>query len=154
MRSRWWRRPRASSPRAASTVLVAAANTTQASHTPLLQMLPRLPLGELASLMRRAQLIIANGGSTLLQAIACQAPAIGVAIAKDQVKRVRQYAAHGLARSAPLAAAGIMRAALALRDNEPARAALVRRARELRLADGLGIALAALDELLRAPFAT
>jgi UDP:flavonoid glycosyltransferase YjiC (YdhE family) len=135
--------------RGITTVLVATANGEDLATPPALQTLPRLPLAELAALMRRAQLVIANGGSTLLQAIACQAPSVGVAIAKDQIKRVRQCAAAGLARGATLNAASIVRAALALLENEPARAALVRRSRELHLADGLGIALAAIEDLLR-----
>jgi spore coat polysaccharide biosynthesis predicted glycosyltransferase SpsG len=130
-------------------VLVAPTNGEELPTAPALQTLPRLPLAELAALMRRAQLVIANGGSTLLQAIACQAPSIGVAIAKDQLKRVRQCAAAGLARSATLNTLSIVRAANALMENEPARAALVRRARETQLADGLGIALTAIEDLLR-----
>jgi ADP-heptose:LPS heptosyltransferase len=134
--------------RGMTSVLVATNGEAHAA-SPRLLTLPRLPLAELAALMRRAELVIANGGSTLLQAIACQAPSIGVAIAKDQIKRVRQCAAAGLARGATLNAASIVRAALALMENEPARAALVRRSRELHLADGLGIALAALEGLLQ-----
>jgi UDP:flavonoid glycosyltransferase YjiC (YdhE family) len=135
--------------RGITTVLVAPTNGEELPTAPALQTLPRLPLAELAALMRRAQLVIANGGSTLLQAIACQAPSIGVAIAKDQLKRVRQCAAAGLARSATLNTLSIVRAANALMENEPARAALVRRARETQLADGLGIALTAIEDLLR-----
>ena len=140
---------RALAARGVTTVLVAAANGEHLPAPPALQTQPRLPLTELAALMRRAQLVIANGGSTLLQAIACEAPSIGVAIAKDQVKRVRQCAAAGLARSATLNAVSIVRAASALLENEPARAALARRARELHFADGLGIALTAIESLLR-----
>jgi UDP:flavonoid glycosyltransferase YjiC (YdhE family) len=140
---------RALAARGVTTVLVAAANREDMPAPLALQTQPRLPLTELAALMRRAQLVIANGGSTLLQAIACEAPSIGVAIAKDQVKRVRQCAAAGLARSATLNAVSIVRAASALLENEPARAALARQARELHFADGLGIALTAIESLLR-----
>ena len=57
-----------------TTVLVASANEENVTAPAGLHTLPRLPLIELAALMRRARLVIANGGSTLLQAIACHAP--------------------------------------------------------------------------------
>jgi hypothetical protein len=46
-----------------------------------------LPQAELAALMRGARLVIANGGSTLLQAIACGAPCVAAPIAGDQRER-------------------------------------------------------------------
>ena len=45
-----------------------------------------LPQDELAELMRAARLVVANGGSTLLQAIACGSACIAVPIAKDQAR--------------------------------------------------------------------
>jgi ADP-heptose:LPS heptosyltransferase len=137
--------------RGITTVLVASANGEDARLPAALQTLPRLPLIELTALMRQARLVIANGGSTLLQAIACHAPCIAVSIAKDQAKRVRQCAEAGLALAATLNAGHIVSVATSLMDNEPARAALARRAGDLQLADGLGIALAALEGLLRRP---
>jgi ADP-heptose:LPS heptosyltransferase len=135
------------------TVLVAPASAANVAAPAALQTLPRLPLIELAALMRQAQLVIANGGSTLLQAIACHAPCIGVSIAQDQAKRVRQCAAAGIAVGSSLHAAHIVNLATTLMDDERARAALAGSTRELRLADGLGIALAAIEGLLRGPLA-
>jgi ADP-heptose:LPS heptosyltransferase len=139
--------------RGTSTVLVASADAEDVSAPAALRTLPRLPLIELAALMRRARLVIANGGSTLLQAIACHAPCIGVSIAKDQAKRVRQCSEAGLALAATLNAANIVSVATLLLDDEPARVALARRAGNLQLADGLGIALAAIEGLLSRPIA-
>jgi ADP-heptose:LPS heptosyltransferase len=139
--------------RGTSTVLVAAANSTDVSAPAALHSLPRLPLVELAALMRRARLVIANGGSTLLQGIACHAPCIGISIAKDQAKRVRQCSEAGLARAATLNAANIVSVATSLLDDDIARLALARRAGNLQLADGLGIALAAIESLLSRPVA-
>jgi spore coat polysaccharide biosynthesis predicted glycosyltransferase SpsG len=107
-----------------------------------------LPQAELAELMRAAHLIIANGGSTLLQAIACGTASIAVPIAKDQAQRIRRCAAAGVAVGATLDAASIVQAAQQLLQNEPQRAALADRARGLRLADGVEIALQALDGLI------
>ena len=60
------------------------------------------------ALMRGARLVVTNGGSTLLQAIACGAACVAVPIARDQVERIRRCVAAGVAveaRSMPRASA-------------------------------------------------
>jgi len=131
-----------------ATVFVAPPSAYNLRFSVTLTTVPRLPLSALAALMRDARLVIANGGSTMLQAIACRAPCIAVSIAKDQAKRVRQCADAGLVVAAGLSAEQIVSVTAALLDDASARAALVRRAVDLRLADGLSIALAALESLL------
>jgi glycosyltransferase involved in cell wall biosynthesis len=107
-----------------------------------------VPQAELAELMRSARLIVANGGSTLLQAIACGNACIAVPIAKDQFERTRRCVAAGVAVSAACDAAGIVRAADRLLQDEPQRAALAGRAARLQLADGVDVAMQALGGLL------
>jgi UDP:flavonoid glycosyltransferase YjiC (YdhE family) len=107
-----------------------------------------LPQADLAELMRAARLIIANGGSTLLQAIACGSACIAVPIAKDQLLRTRRCVAAGVAVAATLDPADIVRTAEALLGNEPQRAALAGRAARLALADGVELAIQALDSLV------
>ena len=107
-----------------------------------------LPQAELAELMRSARLIIANGGSTLLQAIACGTACIAVPIAKDQAERIRRCVAAGAAQAAPLHTDGIVQAARGLLQNEAQRAALAERARHLGLADGVTVAIRALGDLV------
>jgi glycosyltransferase involved in cell wall biosynthesis len=107
-----------------------------------------LPQAELAELMRSARLIIANGGSTLLQAIACGAACIAVPIAQDQAERIRRCAAAGAAAAANLDTANIVQTADRLLQNEPQRAALAERARQLGLADGVEVAIRALGDLI------
>jgi glycosyltransferase involved in cell wall biosynthesis len=109
-----------------------------------------LPQDELAELMRAAQLVVANGGSTLLQAIACGSACIAVPIAKDQAGRIRGCVGAGVALAAPLDSARIGQAAAELLRNEPQRAALAARAAGLGLADGVDIAIRALCGLLDA----
>jgi hypothetical protein len=104
---------------------------------------------ELAALMCGARLVIANGGSTLLQAIACGAPCVAAPIAGDQRKRIRRCAAAGVALEASPSAADLEAKARALLEDEPARAALARRAAQLELADGIEVALGALENLAR-----
>jgi glycosyltransferase involved in cell wall biosynthesis len=107
-----------------------------------------LPQAELAQLMRSARLIVANGGSTLLQAIACGAACIAVPIAKDQFERTRRCVAAGVAVAAARDAAGIVSAVERLLQDEPQRAALAGRAAGLGLADGVELAMQALAGLL------
>ena len=107
-----------------------------------------LPQAELVELMRAARLIVANGGSTLLQAIACGSACVAVPIASDQAQRTRRCVAAGVAVASILDAAGIVRAAERLLQNEPQRAALAGRAARLGLADGVDVAMQALGRLL------
>jgi ADP-heptose:LPS heptosyltransferase len=106
-----------------------------------------LPQADLADLMSHARLVVTNGGSTLLQAIACGCACIAVPIARDQPKRIQDCVAAGVAVAADLSAASILRAAGKLLHDEPARTALGQRAANLKLANGVEIALNALAHL-------
>lgn len=114
-------------------------------HTP-----GALPQNELARLLDGARLVITNGGSTLLQALACGRPCIAAAIAGDQAERIRRCAAAGVALRAPLAAAALSDAAVSLLRDPTALDALAVRARALDLADGVAVALQALAPWLDA----
>jgi UDP:flavonoid glycosyltransferase YjiC (YdhE family) len=107
-----------------------------------------LPQYELTELMRCARLIVVNGGSTLLQSIACGGACVAVPIARDQSKRIRRCVELGVAVGARLEAANILKEAAALLDNEPVRQALARRAAGLALADGVDVAARALGNLI------
>jgi hypothetical protein len=107
-----------------------------------------LPQRDLTELMRGARLVIANGGSTLIQAIATGTATLGVAIAGDQAQRLRRCVESGVAVAAPLAAEAIERCATALLADAPQRAALAARAAALPLADGLTVAVNAIGGLL------
>jgi len=107
-----------------------------------------LPQSELAALMRGARLVIANGGSTLLQAIASGRPCIGVAIARDQAERIRRCVSTGVAVAAPLEAGAIARGAMLLLQDERRMQSLAARAIALGLADGVDVAVHALTALL------
>jgi ADP-heptose:LPS heptosyltransferase len=108
-----------------------------------------LPQADLAALMGGARLVITNGGSTLLQAIACGRACIGVPIAQDQPRRIQRCVEAGVARAADLDATSMVQTAGELLRDESARAALARRASDLQLADGIDVALAALIQLMK-----
>jgi len=120
-----------------------------AQSLPRLACVAALPQGELAALMQGARLVIANGGSTLLQAIACGAPCVAAPIAGDQRERIRACVAAGVAVEAAPQATDLEAKARRLLEDEPARAALARRAAALELADGVDVALDALARLGR-----
>jgi predicted glycosyltransferase len=125
-----------------------AGNARDAVGEPNLHLLGPLPQTDLAELMRCARLIVTNGGSTLLQSVACGNACIAVPIAKDQIERTRRCVAAGVAADAALDSASMVRAAERLLHNEPQRAALAERAARLELADGVEVAIQALDALL------
>jgi UDP:flavonoid glycosyltransferase YjiC (YdhE family) len=100
--------------------------------------------------MSGARLIVTNGGSTLLQAIACGRACIAIPIAQDQHQRIQRCVDANVAIAAKLDAANIVQAADALLGDESARAALARRATGLKLADGIEVASDALTRLLNA----
>jgi hypothetical protein len=128
------------------TVFVGPADGAAAAN---LQILGRVPQAELGALLRSAALVVVNGGSTLLQAIGCGSACVAVAIAKDQRERIRRCVAAGVAIDAPLETAAMANAALALWRDAPARESLARRAADLRLANGLDVALEGIAASLR-----
>jgi ADP-heptose:LPS heptosyltransferase len=106
-----------------------------------------LPQADLAELMSHARLVVTNGGSTLLQAIACGRACIAVPIAEDQPARIQRCVDAGVAVAVELSSASILRAAKKLLRDESARAELSKRAANLKLANGVEIALNALSHL-------
>jgi hypothetical protein len=107
-----------------------------------------LPQSELAELMRGAHLVLVNGGSTLLQAIASGKACIAVPIAGDQPERIRRCVSAGVAVTAPLESQAMVRAAQELLGDDSRLNALAGRAIALGLADGVDVALRALTPLL------
>ena len=140
---------RALAERGVATVFVGPTGAANAglSDSPL-RCVDSLPQPDLADLMRGARLIVANGGSTLLQAIACGGACVAIAIARDQGERIRRCVDAGVAVAATLDAANILHTAAGLLQNEALRAGLAQRAAALKLADGLEVAIEALSRLL------
>jgi hypothetical protein len=130
-----------------------AATGPPSSHALLpssrLRCFQSLAQADLAGLMSGAQAVVTNGGSTLLQAIACGRACIAVPIAQDQHRRIQRCVEADVAIAAKLDAACIVQAAVALLGDESARLALSRRASALQLADGIEVALAALTRLMK-----
>jgi hypothetical protein len=135
-------------PTAAGTAAPAVAGTAAVAAEGRLHLTGPLPQSDLAELMAGARLVVTNGGSTLLQAIACGRACVAVPIAGDQAQRIRRCALAGAAAPAALEAAAIGAAAFRLLRDDPARAALAARATALGLTDGVEAALGALASLV------
>jgi spore coat polysaccharide biosynthesis predicted glycosyltransferase SpsG len=130
------------------TLLVAApegSGAPQASE--YLRTSQRMPMAELAELVRASRIVISNGGDTLLQAIASAKPCIAVPIAGDQSHRIARCERAGLAIGAPLEAAAIVREAASLYGDESRRQALGSRLAAANVRNGMEAALESIGRL-------
>jgi|HigsolmetaAR205D_1030408.scaffolds.fasta_scaffold03575_2 UDP-N-acetylglucosamine:LPS N-acetylglucosamine transferase len=116
--------------------------------SPLLRIAPRLSPAELIELMRAAQIVISNGGDTLLQALACHRPCVAVPIAGDQIHRIRRCAEAGLALEARASADDLERAAVELLASSENQKKLARRVAERNVANEIDAAVDALEALV------
>ncbi len=128
--------------------VVAAPAVSSLAAESRLSVLGTVPQTDLAELMRGARLIIANGGSTLLQGIACGKACVAVPIAGDQGERIRRCVSAGVAVAAPLDSAAILERAMDLLNDEAKLNALAGRTIALGLADGVDVALRAMMTLI------
>ena len=69
---------------------------------PQLRHSPQLPIRELAALLARARVVVANGGDTLLQALSFQRVCVAAPLAHDQVGRIQHCADAGIATGVEL----------------------------------------------------
>jgi hypothetical protein len=130
------------------TLLLAAPEGASASGAGgFLRTSPRLPMTELAELLRAARIVISNGGDTLLQAIASAKPCIAVPIAGDQAHRIARCERAGLAIGTPLEAGAIVREAASLFQDEARRNALASRLAAAHVRNGMEVALDAIGRL-------
>ena len=105
------------------TVLVGVADGMPTAAA--LMRLPLLPQPQLIELLRRARIVVSNGGDTLLQALACGCACVAVPIAHDQAARIARCRDLGLVTAAPLVSGSIVATVAALNANEAQRQALI-----------------------------
>ena len=117
------------------TVLVGVRDRIGSSAS--LTRLPLLPQPQLVALLRRARVVVSNGGDTLLQALACGCACVAVPIAHDQAARIARCVALGLINAAPLAASAVVDAVARLYENEPERLSLIARGRARGIQDAM-----------------
>jgi UDP:flavonoid glycosyltransferase YjiC (YdhE family) len=108
---------------------------------------PRMPIAQLAELMRGARVVVSNGGDTLLQAIASARPCVAVPIAHDQARRIAKCEKGGLAIGVKIDAEELVREATRLFTDERARADVVARLAAADVRNGMDVALEAIERL-------
>lgn len=135
---------------AVGVVLTGRPGAAADSGDPQLVLLPRIGPDEVQHLLADAELVVCNGGTSMVHALAHGRPLVTVPLASDQGRRIRRADRLGIAIRASHDPAEIAAQAAALRADPAARASLQRRIAELGLANGVGEAVAALRELVRA----
>jgi UDP:flavonoid glycosyltransferase YjiC (YdhE family) len=110
---------------------------------------PRMPMAQLAELIRGARLVISNGGDTLLQTIACGRPCVAVPIAGDQPYRIQKCERAGLAKGTILDSDAIARTAMEVLENHSRHPRNGKAVREVT--NGMEIAVSALERLATPP---
>lgn len=118
-----------------------------AGHGTGLRYSPHLPIRDLAALMARARVVVANGGDTLLQALSFQRHCVAAPLAQDQVGRIRHCTDAGIATGVGLDEMEVARAAEELLHDGELRAAQAVRIAQRPIRNELEVAVDALVRL-------
>jgi glycosyltransferase involved in cell wall biosynthesis len=129
------------------TVVLTGRKSAPASDDPRLVLLPRVEPGEVQHLLAESLLVVSNGGTTMIHALAHRRPLVAVPLASDQDRRIRRAVRLQIAATAAREPAAIAEAAAALLRDPARRDAMVQRIAELGVANGIGKAVAALRSL-------
>jgi len=108
---------------------------------------PHLPIRDLAALMARARVVVANGGDTLLQALSFQRHCVAAPLAHDQVWRIRRCSEAGIATGVGLDEMEVARAAEELLHDGALRMAQAARIAQRPIRNELEFAVDALVKL-------
>ncbi len=106
-----------------------------------------LPIRDLAALMARARVVVANGGDTLLQALSFQRICVAAPLAHDQIGRIRHCAEAGIATGVELDEMAVASAAEELLVDGERRAGLTARMAERPIRNELDFAVDTLARL-------
>jgi hypothetical protein len=111
--------------------------------------LPSVDAGRFIELMRRAKILITNGGQTVAQALACRVAVVAAPLGgSDQEERIARCAAAGLLLTAKPQSEALAERAQWLLQNADARAGLLARVGARPIVNGIPLALDALEPLL------
>jgi hypothetical protein len=124
---------------------VAAAD----ADDPRLLLLPRVEPGEVQHLLADALLVVSNGGTTLVHALAHGRPIISIPLAGDQDRRIRRAVRLQIAATADRTPEAIAGAAESLLADPARREVMVRNVAAMGMANGVGAAVGALRALAR-----
>jgi glycosyltransferase involved in cell wall biosynthesis/spore coat polysaccharide biosynthesis predicted glycosyltransferase SpsG len=130
-------------------VVLTGRKSAPASDDPRLTLLPRVEPGEVQHLLAEALLVVSNGGTTMIHALAHRCPLVAIPLASDQDRRIRRAVRLQIAATARRSPDAIADAAVGLLRDPAGRAAMIRRIAELGIANGIAEAVAALRSLVR-----
>lgn len=114
-----------------------------------LKLLPRLAPDEVQHVLAGAALVVSNGGTSMVHALAHARPLVAVAVASDQRRRIRRAAEIGVAVHVEARAEAIATSAADLLADPARRTHMTERIASLGIANGVEEAVAALRALAR-----
>ncbi|MCJ7453433.1 MAG: hypothetical protein MUO39_13310 [Steroidobacteraceae bacterium] len=130
-------------------VLTGRAEAPPADGSTGPKLLPRVAPAEVQHLLAGARLVVCNGGTTMVHALAHGRQLLAVPLASDQGRRIRLAVKLGVAATASRSPSAIASEAAVLLADGPRRDQMTRRIAELGIANGVDEAVAALIELAR-----
>jgi hypothetical protein len=131
------------------TVVLTGRKTVASSGDPNLVLLSRVEPDHVQYLLSAALLVVSNGGSTMIHALAHGRPLVAIPLAGDQDRRIRRAVRLQIAATAARTPQAIAEVAARLLREPERRAAMSRRTAALGIANGVGEAVAALLALAR-----
>lgn len=129
------------------TVVLTGRPTAPAADDPRLTLLERIGPDEVQHLLADALLVVSNGGTTMVHALAHRRPIVTIPLASDQDRRIRRAVRLQIARTARRTPEAIADAARALLDDAAGRTAMTTRVGELGIRNGVAESVAALRSL-------
>jgi len=130
-----------------TSVVLTGRNTVPATDVPNLRLLPRIGPGEVQRVLADAQIVVSNGGTTLIHTLAHGRPLVAVPLAGDQDRRIRRAAKLQIAVSVARDADAIAAAAVSLFRDQERRQAMAQRIVQMGISNGVIDAVAALRKL-------
>lgn len=121
----------------------------QLAEPAAVRLLPRISPDEVQHLVAAAEMIVGNGGTSMIHALAHGRPMVAVPLASDQLRRIRRAVRAGFVVRGPMDARGIAATAAALMNDRTGREEMQRRIAEIGISNGVGEAVAALRALAR-----
>ena len=135
----------------AAVVLTGRPGAPAAGESSGPRLLPRVAPGEVQHLLAGAKLVVSNGGTTMVHALAHGRPLVAVPLASDQQRRIRLAVKLGVAATAQRSPQSIAAEAASLMLDVARRELMTRRIAELGITNGVEEAVAALAALARRP---
>ena len=125
-------------------VVLTGRRTVPAADATNLRLLPRIGPGEVQHLLADARIVVSNGGTTLIHALAHGRPLVSVPLAGDQDRRIRRAAKLQIAVRAPRDAKAIAADAVSLFRDEVQQRSMVQRILQMGIHNGVAAAVDAL----------